>query len=339
MAYRRILSLDGGGVRGLIPARVLAEIEARAGRAIHLLFDLIVGTSTGGILACGLAAPPAQRRPRPFPASEMAALYRDRGREIFARSFWDGVASLGGAAEERYDAAPLEGILAEMLGEAELKDTAVDIVVTAYDIEARRPYLFKTSRAREGAAGRNHLLRDAARATSAAPTYFEPLLLDRARWAGEESRRRALVDGGVFANNPSTIALSEALASGARLDEILVCAIGTGTTDRPIPYEDARDWGAVRWVRPAIAVMMDGMSDAADYHMRALLPGAEPEPAAQRYFRFDVPLTRALDDLDAAHRANIAALDAEADRIVAEQGEEIDRLVALLLAAAPESLA
>ena len=176
-----------------------------------------------------------------------------------------------------------------------MKDTAPDIVVTSYDIEARKPYLFKTRWARERCNERNHLLRHVARATSAAPTYFEPFLLDNSKWEGENCRS-VLVDGGVFANNPSMIALSEALSSGANREEILLCSIGTGTNTRKIPYEEAKDWGVAGWAIPVLSVMMDGMSDSADYHVQQLLYGKNSNNE-QRYFRFDIRLEEALDDL------------------------------------------
>ena len=331
MSYRTILSLDGGGIRGLISARILQELESRAGKHIHELFDLVVGTSTGGILAAGLARPMNELGGGPCPAKELVRLYSERGREIFSRSLWKGVTSLGGLSDEKYDAAPLEGILNELLGDAELRNTVPDIVVTSYDMERREPYLFKTSRARAGENGRNHLLRNVARATSAAPTYFEAFLLDRTQWEGEEDNRRVLVDGGVFANNPAMIALSEALSSGSGMDEILLCAIGTGMNDREIPYKEAKDWGPLGWARPAISVMMDGMSDSADYHARQLLPASSDKHSEQRYFRFDIRLENALDDLDATHRANIVALLHEAEKIIEEQGDELDRLTGMLV--------
>ena len=330
-SYKTVLSLDGGGIRGLITARILRDLENRTQLRIHELFDLIVGTSTGGILAAGLARPQAKPFGAPCTAEELADMYSGRGHEIFSRSLWKGVTSLGGFTDEKYDAAPLESILEEILGDAELKDTVPDIIVTAYDIERRSPYLFKTSKARAGETGRNHLLRHVARATSAAPTYFEAVLLDDAQGSGGEGHRRVLVDGGVFANNPSMIGLSEALSSGAALSEILLCAVGTGINDRKIPYEEAKDWGPLGWAKPAISVMMDGMADSADYHMRKLLPDSAGAPGVQRYFRFDIRLEDALDDLDAAHRANINALLGEADRIIAEKADELGRLAEVLV--------
>ena len=324
MKYKTILSLDGGGIRGLISAKILQELEFLAKKHIHELFDLIVGTSTGGILAAGLA-----RRGSvggPCTIVELVELYSERGREIFSRSLWKGVTSFGGLSDEKYSAESLEKILDEVLGDGELSDTSPDIIVTSYDIEKREPYLFKTSKARaNNNHGRNHLLRDVARATSAAPTYFEALLLEK------ENYRRVLVDGGVFANNPSMIGLSEALSSGTDMNEILLCAVGTGIHERKIPYQDAKDWGPIGWAKPIISVMMDGMSDSVDYHVRQLLPDSHNGDEEQRYFRFDVRLENALDDLDAAHRANIIALQLEAEKIVKNQNDELCQLAEMLI--------
>ena len=329
MKYRKILSICGGGIRGVIPARILKEIENRTRKPICELFDLIVGTSTGGILAAGLTTPESRDGGGPHTAEEMLGFYTGHGREIFSRSLWQGITSVGGLSDEKYDAAPLEGLLYDKLGDAELKDTLRDIVVTSYDIEKRKPYFFKTSRARENAGERNHLLRHVARATSAAPTYFEAFLLDNSRWAGEGKNRRVLVDGGVFANNPSMVGLSEALSSGAQMEDILLCTLGTGQNNRKITYEEAKDWGMIGWVRPVISVMMDGMSDSADYHVRRLLPD-EKAGELQRYFYFDIELENALDDMDAAHSSNINDLLSEADRIMEEQADELIRLTGLL---------
>ncbi len=161
----KVLSIDGGGIRGVIPAVILQHIEAEAGKPISELFDMIVGTSTGGILACGLAMPGDDGKPK-FSTSDMLALYVDRGKDIFHRSFWRGVTSLAGTTDESYSHEPLENLLKQYLGDATLDQCLTPIVVTSYDIERREPYFFKTTQAREVKnKDRNHYLRDAARAT------------------------------------------------------------------------------------------------------------------------------------------------------------------------------
>ena len=181
MALYKILAIDGGGIRGVIPAMLLTKMEEVTRRSISDLFNLIAGTSTGGILAVGFATPKngghGRGSPSPkFKASDLLALYEERGKDIFVRSFWDGVTSLGGLTDEKYPSDGIESVLKDYLGDFQLKDALTEILVTSYDIENRQPYFFKRSKAihEDTSVLRNHLLRDVARATSAAPTYFEP---------------------------------------------------------------------------------------------------------------------------------------------------------------------
>lgn len=325
----RVLSIDGGGIRGVIPAVILAEIESKVGKPIVEIFDLIVGTSTGGILAVGLAAPAGafQKAPK-FTASDMLNLYVERGREIFSRSYWRGLTSVGDALDERYSADPIESIMKKMLGETMLSDTIKNIVVTAYDIEVRKTYFFKTEKARSDPL-RDHPLWHVARATSAAPTFFEPFRAESK--SGEASTFRVLVDGGVFANNPAQIAFTEGVTA-LRGDErdLLLVSIGTGTANRKIAYEEAKNWGLIGWARPIISVMMHGSSDATDYQLETMASVFNANNAAFRfdYTRLDTILDIASDDIDVSTKSNIQALIREAVQIV--EGKDFGNLIAKL---------
>jgi len=116
-----VLAIDGGGIRGLIPALVLAEIEARTGRPIATMVDLIAGTSTGGIIACALA------RPQPMPAAEIAELYEEEGPVIFDKTLVKTITSAGGLLDERYDDAGLVATLERHLGGVRLGDATVPL--------------------------------------------------------------------------------------------------------------------------------------------------------------------------------------------------------------------
>jgi patatin-like phospholipase/acyl hydrolase len=292
------------------------------------MFDLIVGTSTGGILAAGLTVPDGAKQAM-YSASELLDLYVNQGRTIFRRSFWRGVTSVQGALDEQYDHAPLEKVLEQYFGDAKLENCVKPLVLTSYDIERRQPYFFKSETARTEP-DRKHLLREAVRATSAAPTFFEPVVVNS---LSKPSVRRVLIDGGVFVNNPAMCAFVEALKLGATIETMRVVSIGTGVATRKIPYHDAKGWGALGWVRPVISVMMDGQADAADYHLQLLFATDPAVPSGeQRYFRFDTELDLALDDLDAANAGNIAALRAEAQQIIKTQSREMNRLTAVLAA-------
>jgi uncharacterized protein len=301
----RVLAIDGGGIRGLIPALVLAELERRAGRRVFELFDLIAGTSTGGILACALCAPD------PLPAEEVAAIYEDEGPAIFDRSVWQRIRSAEGLLDEKYDAAELDRVLERFLSGKRLAETRPDLIVPTYDMTQPGPYFFKSRKARERQT-EDFPLTVVARATSAAPTYFEPLPV----------RERALVDGGVFAVNPAMTAFAEVLRfePGA---EVVLLSLGTGQRTRKRRFADVDDWGLVEWARPVLDVVFDGISDAVDYQLRHVL-------GEERYWRLQVELTRASDDLDDASPENLRRLREHAEELIAAASDDLDAVVAAL---------
>jgi len=301
----KVLSIDGGGIRGIIPALVLAEVERRTGRPAARLFDLIAGTSAGGILACALAKPGA------LSAERLVDLFEKEGARIFSRSIWQRIRSGQGLVDEKYDAAALEEVLGRYLGDARLRDTVTDILVPTYDTERRRPEFFKSARAREDPK-LDFPLREVARATASAPTYFEPLLLDD----------RPLIDGGVFAVNPGMCALAEVLRH-APLEEVVLVSLGTGQLTRPYPWEEVKDWGLLEWARPLIDVVFDGSSDVVDYQLTQVLGEA-------RFFRFQTELTSASDDLDDASERNLRALRLTGERLIAEGARELDAALAAI---------
>jgi patatin-like phospholipase/acyl hydrolase len=189
---KKVLSIDGGGIRGIIPAMVLAEIESRTEKRTSEVFDLVAGTSTGGILALGLTKPGQDGKPE-YTAERLIELYETEGGKIFDRPVWHQMYSLGGLAHEKYSSRGIEEVAQQYFKEVRLADALTELLVTAYEIECRGSWFFKRRHARdENREGDNFLMREVARATSAAPTYFEPLQLEWGRHG-----RRAFIDGGV----------------------------------------------------------------------------------------------------------------------------------------------
>ena len=138
---KKVLSIDGGGIRGIIPATILAEIEQRTSRPTASLFDLMAGTSTGGIISLALSRDGGGGVPK-YRALDLLDLYVNRGPEIFSRSFWQGVSSVAGLTEEKYSQRPLEGILKEYFDEAPLSAALTRVLVSSYEIETRSPFFF-----------------------------------------------------------------------------------------------------------------------------------------------------------------------------------------------------
>jgi predicted acylesterase/phospholipase RssA len=289
----KALAIDGGGIRGLIPALVLAEIERRTGRRMATMVDVIAGTSTGAIIACALA------RPRPMAADRIAEVYTLDGPKIFDRSLVKTVTSADGFLDELYDDAPLVASLRTHLGDGTLADATTKLLITAYDLQARAELLLPGDVS----------LVDAAHASSAAPTYFEPVRLGR----------RTLIDGGVGAINPSLYAYAE---TGGR--PTLLLSLGTGSQTKPLPYDEVKDWGKLQWAEPILDVVFDASADAVDSQLDRLIDGA--------YIRLQTQLTQASGDLDDASAENLAALRREAERLIADQSAAIDRACELLTA-------
>ena len=285
---RRVLSIDGGGIRGIIPALVLAHLEQHTGKPCSELFDLMVGTSTGGMLALGLSIDDENDKAL-FTAQQLVKLYEEHGDEIFEQSLWRKVRSVGGILEEAYSHEALETILNRYFGDRALSECRIPTMVTSYDIQHRRTVFLKSWHSdHEGV-----LCKEAARATSAAPTYFEPATLE---WASES---RTLIDGGVFINSPSVSAYAEARKLFPD-DEIAMLSIGTGELTRAIPYEAAKTWGSALWVMSLLDCMLDGAAKTADHQMQLFL--------GDHYLRLQAPLKYASDDMDDASQGNIRNL-------------------------------
>lgn len=308
---KKVLSLDGGGIRGLIPALVLAAIENATGKSISESFDLIAGTSTGGILALGLVKDEGNGEPQ-YSATALAKLYEQRGKDIFSRSLWKGASSAGGLLDEKYSEDGLEEVLDEYFDNEPLGAALTNVLVTSYDIQNRAPHFFKSwhpdMRAVE--------MKFVGRATSAAPTYFEPALVP------VQGTMRALIDGGVFVNNPVVSAYAEAKRIFPGEEEMLVVSIGTGELTRPIAYSDAKDWGKAGWMLPVLSCVFDGVSDAANYQMQQILNDG--------FVKFQTSLTIASDDMDNVTNGNIQNLKAEAKKLIRTHKQELERLVEAL---------
>ena len=315
-----VLSIDGGGIRGLIPAIVLAEIETRTQRRIHSLFGLIAGTSTGGIIAAALTRPKSPGSTEPYyTAAELTALYESEGPKIFHRDLLKRIFSFEGWIDERYESDGLRAALNTYLGDARLRDTLAPILVTAYEIEDRLAFFFRSSRAQAEPA-RDFFLADVAHATSAAPTYFEPVVVrDTA-----DARSYALIDGGVFATNPSMCAFAELARAGQASEIDVLLSLGTGSQTRPLNYGAVRSWGQLEWARKIVDVVFDGAADIVDFQLEHLL-------GDDNYVRLQTQLNGASDDMDDATPANLRALRREAELLIERESGRIDDVCARLV--------
>lgn len=291
----RILSLDGGGIRGLLSAVWLRELERAVGRPLSECFDLIAGTSTGAIQACALACG--------LSAERMAELYLHDSEQIFpgliGRVLSRMRRSVGGMIDgPKYDGRGLDRILRQQFRHPDsdtdilLGQLKTAVMVLSYDVSARDAVVFKSFRQRHA----DLPVWQVCRASCAAPTLFPPHELD---WKESgKLRHGVMVDGALVANNPAACALAEARRWLREIGErrrILLASFGTGATEQlPIQQGEARDWGVLRWAQPLFDIAFDGATDTAHYVCEHALD-------SRHYFRFQTPVrntfVRGLDDV------------------------------------------
>lgn len=318
----RVLSIDGGGVRGYLPALLLAEIERRAAQPAASLFDLVVGTSTGGIIGMGLAAG--------LSAQNLAGFYPAHGHRIFGtgtgfRARMDASARkigtvFGGhpehAGNARHRPDGLEAVLREVLGDIRLSQARMDLAITSFDRLAAQPVVFSRRDARADARW-DLPLSAVARATSAAPTYFPPLDL---LWAG---RQCSFIDGGVWANNPSGVAVSESLTltsdMGLTGQSLFLVSLGTGRATAGAVFD-----GTGSWIGSAGDLVRTATSVAAGEVL------ARRAVTEQNYRRLQVVDDRVAGAMDDPSSLRLGQLEAAAADLVRERGADLDDIVARL---------
>ncbi|MEZ4692229.1 MAG: patatin-like phospholipase family protein, partial [Ignavibacteria bacterium] len=219
---------------------------------------------------------------------------------------------------------PIEGIeevLEIYLGQTKLSESLTSLIIPSYEIERRMPFFFKSRHAKNNP-DYDFKMKEVARATSAAPTYFESLKLA----ANPPADYFALIDGGVFANNPAMCAYAEAKKVFGNEDDIMLVSVGTGQHTRSIPYEESKDWGLLEWARPMLSVVFDGVSATVDYQLNQLLTDSN----LKNYFRFQTMLESGNDDMDDVTKTNIRALKRKGSEMVKQNEDRFNELVKIL---------
>ncbi len=283
MAKYRVVSIDGGGIRGLVTTVLLQRIIATPGLENLLgTIDLLAGTSTGGLLALGIA--------HQLDLQSIRQVYVEKGPKIFDDSWLDDLVDLGKLRGADYDTKPLRRELRALFGEATLGDLKKRVLITAFDLDNEasipeqrtwKPKLFHNFPGPN--TDRQALAADVGLYTSAAPTYFPSV--------------DGYIDGGVYASNPAMCALAQTQDDRYKptpsLDEVFLLSLGTGTSLQYIKGK-SHDWGYAQWVKPLISLMLDGTAGIADYQCRQIL--------GDRYHRlapvFPVGTTVPMDDID-----------------------------------------
>lgn len=310
----RILSVDGGGMRGIIPVRLMQRLAA-----VPELKDwykrarLYAGTSTGGLIALGLT--------RGVSLTRLFNLYKNKGAKIFDDSWLDNLRDLGQVIGAQYDNAQLELELKMLVGETSLKNLSPDkltrVLITTFDLDQADAVSLKNDEPPGSTKSKPHKWKPkifhnfpgndtdgrlpaykAGLYTSAAPSYF-PVV-------------EGYIDGGVFANNPSMCALAQTQdprnadqSDHPALQDVVLFSLGTGEVLKFIGGLDL-DWGYAQWAKPIIEILLEGVAGIADYQCRQIL--------RERYWRLQPVLTQDFS-IDAHQPEQIQAMIDFADQV------------------------
>ena len=330
----RVLSIDGGGIRGIIPAMALAKIEEDTHKQIWELFDLIIGTSTGGILALALTKP-ADGDPNKakYSATDIVNMYVENAATIFPcppppfqRSDLDFILSA------RYPLSGIETVMQQYCGDTHLKDTLTEIVVVSYEFELGQAFFFRSQDAKVSPQSSDWPIWEVAVATSAAPLYFPPMQIEAPT---TPKGYYALVDGGVAANNPAMCGLAEAIRRfNQDSGNILVVSLGTGDLKELVVYDQVQAGGLAQWGLTPLDMIFDGNSETVDFQVNSVLnqPGQE-----QRYYRFQIPLTQDTSELDNSDPDNLARLQVLGSMLVEKIQGDLSQLYRQLQPTSPRS--
>jgi len=255
----RILSFDGGGIRGLVTLALLKRLMSQNADLINRA-DLIAGTSTGGIIALGLSAGKS--------VDDLIALYKNNGDQIFDDSWFRNIRDLGGLAGADYDPTNLSKLLKTTFADTKLKNLNKRVVIPAFSLDdadaddSKRtwaPKFFHNFPGKDSDG--DELAAEVALATSAAPTYFPS--------------HGSYIDGGVVANNPSLAAVAQTqdernTEAAPKLSDVYVLSLGTGTNLSYIKGQNL-DWGLAQWAKPLIGLLLDASMGIADFQCRQFL--------------------------------------------------------------------
>lgn len=328
-----ILSIDGGGIRGIIPSVILgfleSELQKLDGEDARLAdyFDVVAGTSTGGLVTAMLTAPNEKNRPL-YAAKDIKDFYLEHCPKIFPqeqRNLFAAAANLVNEAllGPKYDGEYLHNLLKEKLGGLKLNQALTNVVMPTFDIRLLQPTIF-SSYAVKSHRSLNALLADVCIGTSAAPTYFPTHYFETEDSDGSV-REFNLTDGGVAANNPALIAINQVLGEVKRgntdffpmkphqYDRFIVLSLGTGTAKLEMKYDAkaAAKWGLLGWLlhggsTPIIDCFSQASADMVDFHLSTIFQTLQSE---ENYLRIqDDSLTGDLSSVDISTKKNLEGL-------------------------------
>lgn len=309
---RTVLAIEPGGVRGIIPATVLSWIEQVTGKPTAELFDVITGSSTGGILALGLTKPKEGRAE--YSAADLAGFYESDCASIFPNPTLNRIRTGYGVLGTLYPSSGIDGVLRRYFQDAPMSSALTRIVIPAFEYERYRQWYFRN--------GDDLLMREVARATSAAPTYLEPAQVLR------NGKSYTFIDGAMLDNAPASTGLREARRLFGAREPLLLVSLATGISPSPSRFDDVRKWGLVKWASQVPGLIMDANGMRRDHDLREELPTG-------LYYRYQTDIVAGHKAFDDWSEDNMAYLKDQARALIEDNEDSLRELAKKLTVGDP----
>jgi uncharacterized protein len=278
MSKFRILCIDGGGLRGIVPLDILKEIEKRSGKRVHELFDMMAGTSTGGLIVSCLTLRKEGTSQPLYTLEELSKMYTEYGSTIFPVQGTIGkfFRKANNLVNPKYDDKGIDKVLKKFISGQTIKDAIRPIIVSTYDLNQNQTVFFKSSEADEYNLA-NARIYDICRATSAAPTYLPAYSFNF------KGQTLTGIDGGVYINNPTMAVIAEISkyghsgfykkSDGSKIafEDMSILSLGTGSYTGSISRQEAVSWGELQWISCITDIMMRGVNQTTDYEANEMV--------------------------------------------------------------------
>jgi patatin-like phospholipase/acyl hydrolase len=321
-----ILSIDGGGIRGIVPLYLLTKLEEALRARLHdpsffisSCFDTLSGTSTGAIITAGLSVPDKKKGTPLYDARFILHAYLNAGRQIFRASTWESWKSLGGLASSKYSPVALEKYFEHFFKDHEMEDLLYNNMIVAYDLIDRKPFLFTG-----GDFGSSPFrVKEALRASTSAPVYFQP-----ANIKDIDGKLYTLIDGGVVANT-STLVLLQYMLSRHFINkdtELHWLSLGTGVGAPAFEIKELD--GALSWLFPLLDILNSGASGNASTQTETIVNNLF---SRSTFIRINPHLSNASSGMDDISPENLKALQEAAQNYIDTHGEIWESVIELLL--------
>ncbi len=290
----RVLSLDGGGIKGIVEAVILSDIEYQLNKPIAEIFDLIAGSSTGGIIALGLVTPDETGKPL-YSARDLLDVYTKHGNQVFHASLFHRLRTLNGMLGPKYESKSFKNLLNYYLGNTKLSQALIPTLITGYHVDGETGVEFFSEDARSFPTHVDCLMRDVGLATASAPTKFDTPDVELPCVV-----MHAVADGGLYKNNPALLAYANALKLFPN-KKIEVYSLGTGKISTEEQTKDLTGRGLISWLPPIIYHCQIGDTEGDNVILHKLLN----ENSEENFFRLDIRLSRTHKKMDDISPQNI----------------------------------